>query len=91
MLERRRKPAIDKTLLAGPGSLSKALGITVADTSLPLDGERIWIEDQGFTVDDSTLVAGPRIGVDYAGDDAARPYRFRAGVNYPDAIRSKEA
>ena len=32
MLQRRSKMQIDKTLLAGPGSLAKALGITRADT-----------------------------------------------------------
>jgi DNA-3-methyladenine glycosylase len=41
----------------------------------PLDGA-IWIGDDGFRVPRSRIVATPRIGVDYAGEDAALPYRF---------------
>ena len=76
MLARRNKSKSDKTLLGGPGSLAKALGITTDDTGTCLEGSRIWIEDTGHEVGDESIVAGPRIGVDYAKEDAARPYRF---------------
>jgi DNA-3-methyladenine glycosylase len=36
MLERRNKATVDKTLLGGPGSLAKALGITTDHTGLSL-------------------------------------------------------
>lgn len=76
MLRRRQKKSVDKALLGGPGSLSKALGITTRLTGESLWSERIWIEDTGIVPDVSKIKAGPRIGIDYAGEDAARPYRF---------------
>ena len=79
MKRRRGGKATDKTLLAGPGSLAQALGITTRLTAESLLGSRIWIEDHGIVIDDGAVTAGPRIGVDYAGEDALRPYRFVAG------------
>ena len=76
MLRRREKQKIGKTLLAGPGSLGKALGITTALTGTDLSGGTIWIEDQGVTVNDKQITVGPRVGIDYAEEDAKRPYRF---------------
>ena len=40
-------------------------------------GDRIWIEDQAVEVADNKIVVGPRVGIDYAKEDAKRPYRFR--------------
>lgn len=77
MLERRGKPQPDKMLLAGPGSLARALGITTALTGSSLVDGPIWIEDRGVRVDEACISAGPRVGIDYAEEDAARPYRFR--------------
>ena len=74
MLARRGKDAVDTTLLGGPGSLACALGITTGLSGTSLLGDRVWIEDQGFVVD--SIAVGPRVGVDYAGEDASRPYRF---------------
>ena len=75
--ERRAVAAGSRPLLAGPGSLAQGLGITteLAGTSL-IDGP-IWIEDHGFSIDQESVMVAPRVGVDYAGEDAARPYRFR--------------
>lgn len=77
MLERRGKNAVDRTLLAGPGSLAQALGITTALTGSSLLDGPIRIEDHGLQVDDSQIRVGSRVGIDYAAEDAARPYRFR--------------
>lgn len=77
ILRRRGRAAVDKSLLGGPGSVAKGLGITTDHTGTSLLGSRIWIEDSGESVDDDAVVVGPRVGVDYAGEDAARPYRFR--------------
>lgn len=77
MLERRGKPQPDRTLLAGPGSLAKALGITTALTGSSLLDGPIRIEDHGLEIDPARVSVGPRVGIDYAGEDAARPYRFR--------------
>jgi len=86
MLKRRNKEKVDDTLLAGPGSLAKALGITTEHTGLSLMNGQIWIEDQGFEIDDDSLRVGPRVGVDYAGDDALRPYRFRLGTHQAESL-----
>lgn len=76
MLERRGKQRADKTLLAGPGSLGQALGITTSLTGTSLLNGPIRLEDHGVTFDDASITTGPRIGIDYAGEDAALPYRF---------------
>jgi DNA-3-methyladenine glycosylase len=77
MLERRGKPHADRSLLAGPGSVARALGITTALTGSSLLGGPIRIEDHGLDVEQDAVITGPRVGIDYAGDDARRPYRFR--------------
>ena len=76
MLSRRGRPVVDKRLLAGPGSLAAALGILTEHTGTSLMGDRIWIEDHDITVRADAVTSGPRVGVDYAGADAALPYRF---------------
>jgi DNA-3-methyladenine glycosylase len=79
MQKRRRKRSIDRTLLGGPGSLAQALGITTRLTGVSLASDRIWIEDHDIEVDPQAVTVGPRVGVDYAADDAVRPYRFMLG------------
>jgi len=78
MQRRRGKRTVDKSLLAGPGSLAKALGITTRASGESLLGGKIWIEDHGIVVDPTLVREGPRVGVDYAGEDALRPYRFES-------------
>jgi DNA-3-methyladenine glycosylase len=91
MRKRRGKTVADKTLLAGPGSLARALGITTRDTGVSLAGSRIWIEDHGFDVAVDTVSVGPRVGVDYAGDDALRPYRFRTEAELPPVMHERSS
>lgn len=76
ILLRRNRTKVDKTLMGGPGTVSQALGIKTDMTGTSLRGRRIWIEDRGMTVLDKDISVGPRVGVDYAEEDAARPYRF---------------
>ena len=76
MLRRRGKAAVDETLLSGPGSLAQALGIRTDLSGTSLLRDRVWIEDQGIGVAKDAVRVGPRIGVDYAGEDATLPYRF---------------
>lgn len=77
MLARRDKDRADASLLGGPGSFARALGIRTEMTGTRLTGERIWIEDRALTVPADTVTVGPRIGIDYAGEHASLPYRFR--------------
>jgi len=81
MLGRRQRPVFDKRLLGGPGSLAKALGVTTELSGRTLQGDDIWIEDHGISVAPRTIDASPRVGVDYAGEDALLPYRFRAKIS----------
>jgi DNA-3-methyladenine glycosylase len=76
MLQRSGKKKIDHTLGSGPGNLSKALGIITAHSGTDLLSENIFIVDDGYRLSNSQIIATPRIGVDYAGDDALLPYRF---------------
>lgn len=78
MLQRRRLDRQQRRLCAGPGVLSQALGITTAanGTSLVAPGSPIWIEDRGDRPPDAAIVSAPRIGIDYAGECAAWPWRF---------------
>jgi DNA-3-methyladenine glycosylase len=38
--------------------------------------DEIFIADDGFVLAESQIIASPRIGVDYAGEDARLLYRF---------------
>jgi len=76
MLQRMNKQALDNTVGRGPGNVSKALGIATMHTSLSLLGKEIYIADDGFAVAPAQVVTTPRIGVDYAAEDALLPYRF---------------
>lgn len=76
MMSRRKKKSLDNTLTRGPGSLCGALGIHYHQDGTALWGNEIWIEDRGFLIQKEQIQSGPRIGVDYAGEDALLPYRF---------------
>ena len=80
MLQRRGKTTVDKTLLGGPGSLAQALGVTTGLSGTSLVEEEIWLADQEISVKQSAVSVGPRVGIDYAEEDAARPYRFRVDL-----------
>ncbi len=72
----RRGAMPDKNLTSGPGKLCIALGIDRSLNGEDLnEGTRIWIEDHRKFNDDE-IAAGQRIGIDYAGEDVQRPWRF---------------
>lgn len=77
-MSKRRNTVLSPRLTTGPGALSQALGLTTVWTGQSLtDPETpVWIEDRGRLVADAGIVAGPRIGVDYAGECAAWEWRF---------------
>jgi len=76
MLLRTGKKKPDRTLTRGPGNVSKALGIYTKHNGIFLSDEKLFIADDGKKYKRSDIVASPRIGVDYAGEDAKLPYRF---------------
>ena len=74
LMLRRRKTRTLTT--GGPGTLTQALGIRTTYNGTDLLGNLIYIEDRGIMVPAKEITIGPRIGVDYAGEDAQLPYRF---------------
>jgi DNA-3-methyladenine glycosylase len=76
MLLRRSRPKADFHLTSGPGKLSRAMGINRHLNGKSLLGNEVWIDDTGHKVASSRIVSGPRIGIDYAGEDALLPWRF---------------
>jgi DNA-3-methyladenine glycosylase len=76
MLARTGKLKFGYDLTRGPGNVSKALGIQTAHTGLNLLHNEIFIADDGKGIESAAMVATPRIGVDYAAEDALLPYRF---------------
>jgi DNA-3-methyladenine glycosylase len=76
MASRSGKPADSLALGAGPGNLTRSLGIRTEHSGASLQGPELQIEDHGYRADAGMVLATPRIGVDYAGEDARLPYRF---------------
>lgn len=76
MLERTKKKKADLTVTRGPGNLSKALGIFTQHSGVSLLSKEIFIADDGYVLDKKSILSTPRIGVDYAAEDALLPYRF---------------
>jgi DNA-3-methyladenine glycosylase len=77
MLLRRGLTTVQRNLTAGPGLLTQALGITTAHYGTDLTGDLIWMEDRSEQVPHDDIIASPRVGIDYAGDDVSLPWRFR--------------
>lgn len=73
---RRNMPVSKPAVTSGPGSVAKALGISRKVNGFDLQGDVIWIEDRGLTFTDDEIITAPRVGVDYAAEDALLPYRL---------------
>ena len=64
MKGRTRRPAsaiATSDLCRGPGNLTMAMGITLAENRLDLTGHRLFLEDRGIRVGE--VAWGPRIGI----------------------------
>lgn len=67
----------------GPGRLTRIMGIGMDLNGTSLDGSSaLYIEEKGLKIASKMIETGPRIGVDYAGEDALLPYRFRIDPSY---------
>ncbi len=80
MLQRSGKKRITPDMLQGPGKVAKALGLHFSLTGTNLLGNKIWIEDHNIKITEKNISSTPRIGIDYAGEDAKLPYRFVAMI-----------
>ena len=76
MLKRTGKRILDKTLTRGPGNVGKALGIFKHHSGHHLLGNKIYLLDDGFKINEQQIGKSARIGVESAGADSLLPYRF---------------
>jgi DNA-3-methyladenine glycosylase len=76
MMQRTKKSIHSFDLTRGPGNVAKALGLHTSQTGMSLQSELLYIADDTFKYSENDIVATPRIGVDYAAEDAFLPYRF---------------
>jgi DNA-3-methyladenine glycosylase len=87
MMQRAGKEQVTKDFGIGPGKVSKIMGIHYSHSGLDLvkkpektSDPAIWIEDKGIRINPGLIKSNPRIGVNYAGEDALLPYRFSYSV-----------
>jgi len=66
----------NKGIIKGPGNVSAALGISTAHTGHSLMSKEFYLAEDKYSINPSQIIAGPRIGVAYALEDAFLPYRF---------------
>lgn len=81
MLRRRKFKKVDPRLTAGPGALTQALGITTAHDRENLLTGSILITDISQKISAKNILASPRVGVQYAGEHATLPRRYRVKDN----------
>lgn len=74
-MRKRRGEMKNKNLTSGPGKLCIALDIDRRLNGGDLLGNKVWLEEYR-SFKKSEIVIGPRVGIDYAGDDAHLPLRF---------------
>lgn len=75
MMRKRRGKMKDTNLTSGPGKLCIAFGIDRTFYGEDLLGQKIWLEE-GKEIPKTKIAQGKRIGIDYAGEYAAKPWRF---------------
>lgn len=75
-------PHVSSHIADGPGKLCRAMAIDRSCDALRLDGERIYICDAGLTPTEE-VTASERLNIDYAGEDALRPWRFALSQKDP--------
>ncbi|MBM3416896.1 MAG: DNA-3-methyladenine glycosylase [Bacteroidetes bacterium] len=76
MLKRTGKKQPDHSLTKGPGNVSKALGLDTSQSGYSLQSNELFIAEDGFTFSKKEIARSPRIGVEYAEEDALLHYRF---------------
>jgi DNA-3-methyladenine glycosylase len=75
IMQERRPGQSRKNWTSGPGKLCLALGLDRSYNGADLRGEKVWLEP-GRAVAPAEIAAGPRIGIDYAGEYVDKPWRF---------------
>ncbi len=70
-----RPPRALVELTSGPGRLADAFGLDRGHTGQDVSAPPLYVA-RGRRVPDARVESGPRVGVDYAGEDAHLAYRF---------------
>ncbi|MBA3815873.1 MAG: DNA-3-methyladenine glycosylase [Parachlamydiaceae bacterium] len=86
MLSRRKKKILNSELTKGPGSVCQALGINKQHNGITLDGTTIWLEDSKIQIPKEQIIKSPRIGIDYAEEDAFKLWRFTLNPAYINSL-----
>src|SRR5688572_16492713 len=89
MLVRTKKTKADHSLTRGPGNVTKALGLDRKHSGADLLSNEIYVLEDEYVVSPDAIVGTPRIGVDYAAEDALLLYRFHIKGN-PYVTKSKK-
>jgi DNA-3-methyladenine glycosylase len=73
-INRRINPVKDGS---GPGKVTKLMGLDCSYNATDMTVSNVlWIEDSDFRFSRRLIKSTPRIGVEYAGEDALLPYRY---------------
>ena len=75
MMTRRNLSIKGKRISGGPAMLTQSLGINTFHNGTVLNGASIWIKDV-LPIDEEYIASATRIGVEYAEEDALKPWRF---------------
>ena len=84
-----RAVELDSCLIDGPGRVCRSFQIDRSLNGIDVTaGQAVWVEDRGERLSNTDIVAHPRIGVDYAGSWAAKPWRCRIKGYSPRRLRA---
>tara|TARA_Y100001970_G_C14220065_1_gene852086 strand:- start:818 stop:1438 length:621 start_codon:yes stop_codon:yes gene_type:complete len=81
MLNRRNMNNLSYHLTSGPGKLTQALGLSLDFNQTSLQSDSLCIYKMTKTLSKNSIIESPRVGIDYAGHDALKPWRFRIKDN----------
>jgi DNA-3-methyladenine glycosylase len=73
---KRMNASKPRKITAGPGKLTRAMGIDRKHNGATLTSKSVWLADVGKMVGKRDIEASSRVGIDYAGPDALLPWRF---------------
>lgn len=88
LVEKHKALDTPPTRIDGPGRVCRLLAIDRSHNVLDATKKGIiWIEDRGISIPENRIRALPRIGVDYAGEWAKKPWRFCLPASIPPGKR----
>lgn len=87
-MKENRRCDNELNLCSGPGKLCQAMMLTKADNATLLTGEKLWLEDDGFSV--QTIATSKRINIDYAEEAIDFPWRFYIPDNPFLSVRERK-